>query len=244
MAAGAGGYVGIDGCREGGWFCVALEPHDAWGFRLLPMAAVGQAARAARIALIDIPIGLVESGPEERACDREARRRLGPKRGSSVFPAPARATLRARGYAEALRINRRLTGRGISRQCWAIAPRIRALDELLRRDRRLRAVIRESHPEICFWALNGGRPMAHSKKTSEGRAERMAVLRRFFPAADALLEQAASGHPRRQVALDDIIDATVLAVTAKIGARRHRTLPAHPPRDAAGLPMEMVYCLP
>lgn len=244
MTAGARGYVGIDGCREGSWVCVELGPGDAWGFRLLPMQEVGQVVRSARIALIDIPIGLVESGSEERACDREARRLLGPKRGASVFPAPARATLQARGHADALRINRRLTGRGISRQSWAIAPRIRALDELLRRDERLRAVIRESHPEICFWALNGERPMAHSKKTGEGRAERIAVLRRFFPAADALFERAASGHPRRQVALDDIIDATVLAVTAKFGDRRYRTLPAHPPRDAAGLPMEMVYCLP
>lgn len=237
-------YVGIDGCRENKWVCVELERDDAWDFRVLPIDGVGQFAHSAQIVLIDIPIGLLDSGSEERVCDREARRLLVPKRGSSVFPAPVRGTLRARGYAAAAKINRRLTGRGISKQSWAIAPRIRAIDDLLRRDERLRAVIRESHPEISFWGLNGGRPMAHNKKTGEGRAERMAVLRRFFPAADALLEEAATSYPRREVAPDDIIDATVLAVTAKIGAGRYRTLPAHPPCDATGLPMEMVYCFP
>jgi predicted RNase H-like nuclease len=212
---------------------------------ILPIEGVGRIARLARIVLIDIPIGLLDSGPEERVCDREARRLLALKRGSSVFPAPARGTLAVAGrpHAEATEINRRLTGRSISKQSWAIAPRICAIDDLLRQDERLRIVIRESHPEICFWALNGERPMAHNKKTGEGRAERMAVLRRVFPGADALLGKAAADYPRREVALDDIIDAAVLAATAKIGDGRYRTLPAHPARDATGLPMEMICCL-
>lgn len=237
-------YVGIDGCREDKWFCVELGRDDAWNCSILTVEEIGRIAAFAQVVLIDIPIGLVDSGAEARACDREARRLLAPKRASSVFPAPARATLQARGYAAALKINRRLTGRGISKQSWAIAPRIRAIDDLLRRDERLRGVIRESHPEICYWALNGGKPMAHNKKTGEGRAERTAVLRRFFPAADAVFEAAVTSCRRKQVAPDDIIDAMVLAVIAKIGAGRYRTLPAHPPCDATGLPMEVVYCLP
>lgn len=244
MTAAARGYVGIDGCRRGAWFGVALGRDGAWEARLLPTADIGHIVRSAHAALIDIPIGLVESGPQERACDREARRLLGRKRAASVFPAPARASLRARGYTEAVSINRRVTGRGISRQSWAIAPAIRAVDDLLQRDERARAVLREGHPELCFWALNGGTPLAYDKKSAAGRAERMAIVRRFFPPAAVLLEQAASGYRRREVAFDDIIDAMVLAVTAKIGDGRYRTLPAHPPRDAAGLPMEMVYCVP
>ena len=244
MAVGARGYVGIDGCRQGNWFCVELGPDDAWDFRVLPIDGVGEFVRTARIALIDIPIGLVESGSEGRACDRDARRLLAPRRGSSVFPAPARAAVHTRRFAEAVRINRRLTGRGISRQSWAIAPRIRVIDDLLQRDTGLRAVLRECHPEICFWALNGGTPMRHNKKTVDGRAERMAALRRFFPAAEALLERATARFTRRQVSLDDIVDAMAVAVTAKIGEGRYRTLPPHPVRDATGLPLEMVYCLP
>lgn len=237
-------YVGIDGCREDKWFCVELGCDDAWNCSILTVDEIGRIAASAQVVLIDIPIGLVDSGAEARACDREARRLLAPRRAPSVFPAPARATLQARGYAAALKINRRLTGRGISKQSWAIAPRIRAIDGLLRRDEQLRGVIRESHPEICFWALNGGKPMAHNKKTEEGRAERTAVLHRFFPAADALFKEAAKSYRRKQVALDDIIDAMILAVTAKIGDGRYQTLPAPPARDSTGLPVEMAYCLP
>lgn len=236
-------YAGIDGCR-GGWFCVGLGRRGAWTFSILPVAGIAGVAGSAKAILIDIPIGLPDSGPDERACDREARRLLAPKRGSSVFPAPARATLRARTYPQALAINRRVTGRGLSRQSWAIAPKIKAVDGLLKINPRLRAVLRECHPEICFRALNGGRPMRHNKKTAAGRRERLVILRRFLPAADELYEQARASYRRQQVALDDIIDAMVAAVTAKRGEGNYRTLPARPPRDASGLRMEMVYWVP
>lgn len=236
-------YAGIDGCR-GGWFCVELGRRDAWTFSILPVDGIASVARSAKAMLIDIPIGLPDAGPDERACDREARRLLAPKRGASVFPAPARATLRARTYPQALAINRRVTGRGISRQSWAIAPKIKAVDGLLKTDARLRAMLRECHPEICFRALNGGKPMRHNKKTVAGRRERLAILRRYFPAADELYEEAKASCRRQQVALDDIIDAMVAAVTAKRGDGNYRTLPARPSRDAAGLAMEMVYWVP
>ena len=41
---------------------------------------------------IDIPIGLTDSGP--RQCDIQARRLLGARRGTSVFPAPIRPALK------------------------------------------------------------------------------------------------------------------------------------------------------
>src|SRR5258708_162894 len=42
------------------------------------------AALDAVVIAIDIPIGLTDHGP--RRCDLDARRHLGPKRGTSVFP--------------------------------------------------------------------------------------------------------------------------------------------------------------
>jgi len=236
-------YVGIDGCR-GGWFCVELGRRDAWAFSILPVDGVATVARSAKVVLIDIPIGLLDAGPDERTCDREARRLLAPKRGSSIFPAPARMTLRAHTYPQALAINRRVTARGLSRQSWAIAPKIKAIDDLLKTDARLRAVLRECHPEICFRALNGGKSMRHNKKTAAGRRERLVILRRFLPAADELYEKARESCRRQQVALDDIIDAMVAAVTAKQGDGNYRTLPARPAHDATGLAMEMVFWVP
>jgi predicted RNase H-like nuclease len=235
-------FIGIDGCRVG-WFCVILDDRDHWSFRVAPdEQGVGELAAGADSMLIDIPIGLCDSGPEGRDCDREARRLLGRGRASSVFSAPARRTLVANGYADALACNRQATGRGLSRQAWGIVPKIRAIDALLREQRTLRGVLRECHPELCFWALNGRRAMQYNKKQGQGQQERLAVLECYFPHCDELFELASEKFLRREVARDDIIDAMVCAVTAKLGYGRYQTVPVRPPRDTQGLPMEIVYC--
>lgn len=236
-------FVGIDGC-PGGWFCVALGATGSWSISVIGTDAVESVATSARAVFIDIPIGLPGNGVAERLCDREARRKLGPYRSSSVFPVPARESLRARDFSHALEINRRSTGRGISKQSWLITPKISAVDKLMRADNKMRGVLRESHPEVCFWALNGAKAMQHNKKTPDGRTERMALLRRYFAATDTVFDQAMTRYRRKQVARDDVVDALVLAVSARLGAQRYRTLPADPPHDAAGLAMEMVFSVP
>jgi predicted RNase H-like nuclease len=235
-------FIGIDGCRAG-WFCVILDNDQRWSFRLAPDAgAVGEIAAAADTALIDIPVGLPDSGVEGRLCDREARRLLGAGRAASVFSPPARPALAATGYAHALALNRRATGRGLSKQAWNIVPKIRAIDALLRANGMLRGRLRESHPELCLRALNGGQAMRYNKKRPEGRRERLGVLEQHFPQCRALFRQASAAFRRREVACDDIVDAMVCAVTAKCGAGGYRTLPSEPPLDGQGLPMEIVYC--
>ena len=237
-------FVGIDGCRAG-WFCVLLDAGDNWSCRVASDAnAVGELAGGADTVLIDIPIGLVDSGVDGRWCDREARQLLGRGRAASVFAAPARSTLAASSYPDALVLNRQVTGRGLSLQAWGIVPKIREIDTLLCDNRALRGVLRECHPELCFWALNGRRAMQFNKKLEAGRQERLAVLEAYFPQCRTLLDQTCSSYLRRQVARDDIIDAMVCAVTAKYGHGGYRTLPSIPPGDGQGLPMEIVYCLP
>ena len=109
-------FIGIDGCRAG-WFCVILDGNGGWSYRLAPDAhAVGALAGSAVSALIDIPIGLPDAGPDERLCDREARHLLRGGRAASVFPVPARQTLAVNSYAEALVTNRKATGPGLSKQ--------------------------------------------------------------------------------------------------------------------------------
>ena len=206
--------------------------------------AVGLLAEAADSVLIDIPIGLADAGPDGRLCDREARQLLGRGRAASVFSAPARRTLAATGYAHALELNRAATGRGLSIQAWGIVPKIREIDTLLHGSTALRGVLRECHPELCFWALHGKQAMQHNKKKREGQQERLVVLEHYFPQCHALLDHAAGAFLRRQVARDDIIDAMACAVTAKLGDGTYRTVPSGPPLDGQGLPMEIVYCLP
>ena len=237
-------FIGIDGCRAG-WCCVILDEGDGWSCRVVPDAhAVGELAKAADSVLIDIPIGLPDSGPDGRLCDREARQLLGRGRAASVFSAPARGTLAAASYSNALDLNRQATGHGLSRQAWNIVSKIREIDALLCGHHALRGVLRECHPELCFWALNGRHAMQHNKKAAAGQQERLAVLEYYFPQCRALFEQVCRRFLRRQVARDDIIDAMVCAVTAKYGYGAYQTAPASPARDGQGLPMEIVYCVP
>lgn len=63
-----------------------------------------------------------------RACDQAARARLGVPRQNSVFSAPCRQTLDSPDFASASAINRRLSGKGITRQLWGILPKIKSVD--------------------------------------------------------------------------------------------------------------------
>ena len=237
-------FIGIDGCRAG-WFCVTLHEGDGWSCRVAPDAyALGALVTEVDSVLIDIPIGLPDSGLDGRLCDREARQLLGRGRAASVFSAPARRTLAADNYPDALETNRKTTGRGLSKQAWNIVPKIREIDTLLGDNRALQGVLRECHPELCFWALNGKQAMHFNKKKAQGQQQRLRVLERYLPQCQALFEQACSEFLRRAVARDDIIDAMVCAVTARYGYGRYRTTPANPPLDGQGLPMEIVYYLP
>jgi len=237
-------FIGIDGCKDG-WFCVSLDVDESWSFGVVPNAQLlAEMVSHASSVLIDIPIGLLDTGTDERRCDKQGRKLLGPKRCSSVFPAPARQTLQATSYDAAQQVNRDANGRGLSQQSWNIVPKIREIDNLLLSQTPLQGVVRECHPELCFWALNGRQAMQYNKKKEQGKQERLSILEKYFAPCHQLVAQAASQYLRRQLAYDDIIDAMVCAVTAKHGYNNYTTVPATPERDVHGLAMEMVYWLP
>ena len=154
---------------------------------MLPTFAAVLALDPAAVAL-DMPMGLLLL-PGRRACDVEARRRLGPRR-SSVFPAPSRAALAAGSFADAP---------GLSLQAWHLIPKVREVDDLL--TPALQAIVVEAHPELAF-AVLAGAPMAFPKRTPEGRAERLAALGQVAPAVPA------------GARADDVLDALVLHRTA------------------------------
>ncbi len=234
-------FVGVDGCKAG-WFAVALPELGEPRLKVFPdVEKLWQEYEKAEVILIDIPIGLRDEGEEERTCDTEARRLLGGDRGPSVFPAPCRDALSAKTYKDACDINERKTGKRLSKQSWAIVPKIREVDALLVRDEKARARIKEVHPEICFWALAGGRPMDYHKSTEQGYLERAHVLEFVHPGAYDIIAEALSQWPRGEVARDDILDALSAAITASVGLHALATIPAKPETDAKNLPMQMVY---
>ncbi len=189
---------------------------------------------------IDIPIGLPD-GSEERECDLAARKLLGQPRSSSVFPTPVRAVINESTYEKGVRASQEAIGKKISKQAFAIAPKIKEVDGLLQRCPDARRMIREVHPEICFWALAGQTPMAHSKKKREGFYERIAVLKTVRPTAEDDVNNIRNQFKPKDVAKDDILDALVAAITASAQLNSLQTVPRHPVTDRFGLPMEMLY---
>jgi predicted RNase H-like nuclease len=233
-------FAGVDGCAKG-WFVVAFPDLGEPSFGVFPDAgALRREHAGAELICIDVPIGLRDEGDRERVCDTEARNLLG-ERASSVFPVPCREAVYAATYRKACDINEHLAGKRLSKQTWGIVPRIRQVDELLLGDEAARARFREVHPELCFWALAGGRPMRYPKRTEQGYLERANVLEFVHPGAYDIIARALDAFPRSAVARDDVLDALSAAVTALAGPGNLATIPVHPETDARGLPMQMVY---
>ena len=247
--------LGIDGAT-GGWVVMRIElKGDAWipkvGFSHTIEDIYRRWSGLDALTLIDIPIGLPtrEAG---RRCDTEARRLLGRPRGSSVFAPPVRGAFdtRARGadYRETSEANFRRVGKRITKQSWNIMEKISEVDSLLRSGMSPTAGqdIREAHPELLFWALNDKKACQGNKKGGEGRAERLEILERHCTGIRTRLQESLADRRRiatgpKPPAPDDIIDAAVCAVVAARYASLLVSLPAEPPRDTYGLPMEIVY---
>ena len=251
-------YVGVDSCKAG-WIGVGLSDDCCWEVKACVdfsdmLAHFGDAC----VILVDMPIGLREDEkPNLRACDKEARCKLG-GRWRSVFEVPSRRFVNKAmdnpcwEHPEANEWSNNQHGGGISVQSFAITRKIGELDKTLPLDENASPEIRESHPEICFWALNGNKPMSKSKNGLAGYCERLDTLRGCAHDVDdidvdAISKEIRCKYTKGQVADDDILDALALAITAKIVSQnpgRLGTLPENPPTDSKGLPMEMVYAKP
>jgi predicted RNase H-like nuclease len=229
--------LGVDGCAAG-WLVatrflasgeISVEIADT--FRSL-LDHVGGAAEA---IIVDMPIGLADR-PRMRACETQARRRIGARR-SSVFPAPLRSMLRLETYAEANAFGKTL-GAGLTKQAFALTPKIREIDDLM--TPALQSRVAEGHPEVAFARLAGA-PCAYSKLVADGRAERRDLLRRNgVPAIDLLYKGLRERFPlKRMFAIDDLYDACALALTAEARIVSGAWRLGDGARDARGLVMEI-----
>ncbi|MFC7075186.1 DUF429 domain-containing protein [Haloarcula halophila] len=232
--------VGIAWCGES-WLAVAFS---ADGFDHVAVCdGIGDCwaryEETARRVLVDLPIGLVESGDPERRCDELARQVLGPQ-AETVYTPPVREATRKRRYSAAGRVHERKSGAALSEAAFEAREGIAMLDELLQEVPEAAAVIRSSHPELCFRAL-AGEPLEQPRGTAAGYAERMRVLAHYDRDAAPTVQRAADETAGHAVTVADVLDAVVLAYTAAPGEGALRTLPLEPPTDAKGLPMELVY---
>jgi predicted RNase H-like nuclease len=227
--------IGVDGCRVG-WIAALAYGTTAGDslrteLRLLRREDGGLAslvsdceAMSERPALaVDVPIGLPTTAGL-RVCDREARTQLG-RRWMCVFPAPDRELFslsfdKARALVLARRgpLGTRSDHPIMSKQTFAILPKIEEVDAVMRADLARQEWIVEVHPEVCFLVLAKelgdavpatGLPR---KQRTAGRQKRLALLQRVFSDVDEHV--AAATWPRSDVGADDVLDAYAALWTA------------------------------
>jgi predicted RNase H-like nuclease len=224
--------VGVDACR-GGWVAAVLDGGRLAEIRVTAtLAEIVDGFPDAGVIGVDMPLGLVERG--WRAADRLAAARLGARR-SRLFMVPPRAAWAAGTYPDAVAACRRLTDppAGFSRQAWGLKDKLAEAGRL--RDRQP-GRLSEVHPEISFAELNGGTPVAASKKTWNGQMTRRGLLGGAgIHLPDDLAEAGA-------VPADDILDAAAVAWTAaRIASGRAASLPSPPQPDDTGRPIAIWY---
>jgi predicted RNase H-like nuclease len=229
--------AGVDGFRRGWRVVLCHIDSDTWLMRdLATFRDLLALHEEPTIVCVDMPVGLPEyTQPGGRACEIEARRLLGPRR-SSVFSVVGRIALACDSRGKAHVASVAAGGIGVGAQAWGLSTKLREIDSSMTAERQ--RVVFEVHPELCFWALNSQQPMAHGKKTSAGRSDRIAALSRNR-VPQVFLEQTVarlrSGH-------DDFLDACAAAWTARrifIGAAER--LPRTVERDNRGLDMAIWF---
>lgn len=229
--------AGMDGCLKG-WLCLIkdLATDHVHAKILSDISGLLELEARPEVVTIDIPIGLTDRGSRE--CDLLARAHLKASRASSVFPAPIRPVLEATSYSQACQIGEKVEGRKLSKQLWAIMPKIREVDTFLRTDPTRRRWVREVHPEVCFWAWNKNKAMTHKKRSPEGKAEREALIKPLYGTAYTKIQ---SSLPQGRYANDDLLDAFAALWSAeRVVSGKAVVLPRTVPVDSCGLRMEMV----
>jgi predicted RNase H-like nuclease len=144
-----------------------------------------------------------------------------------------------RNLLEASALSREHSGKGLTRQSFAIFNKIAQADSAM--SPQLQARVFEIHPELCFWAAAGRRRLSHPKRKAAGFEERRAILEQVLIGVEIPTWRKATGL-LPGVGPDDVLDATVAAWTAwrQAGGLCER-IPESPELDARGLRMEMVY---
>lgn len=219
--------IGVDACAAG-WVGISLGEGGAvpyFATRIDELLTDAAQDGPIEVVAIDMPIGLPDRG--FRQADVLARQYVGPRR-ASVFMTPVRAALQAETHRQAVAINHRLAGVGVSIQAFALKPKILEVDQWVRHTP-LR--VAEVHPEVSFAHLAGGH-LRFPKATWAG-----AETRRDLLAGAGIVLTGDLGSAGAAAKVDDILDATAAAWTAqRVMQGEAECLPAVAETFSDGLP--------
>lgn len=219
--------AGVDACKQG-WVAVLVDDDQVEDILTFASFRPLLSSLSDRDAIgVDIPIGMPQTAT--RRADREARRFVG-SRAPSVFDTPPRAVLEAPTYEEARNISLSKYGRGVSAQSYRLREKLLDVDRA-----RSGHPIFEVHPEVSFCGL-AGKPLAHNKRSWNGQMLRRRLLMGAGLALPDELDDAAA------VAVDDVLDAAVVAWSAmRIARGAAISIPEPPEDDERGDPMAIWY---
>ena len=223
-------FVGLDGYPKG-WVAIWLDEQKSPEITFLHSIRELLDRPFIR-AMIDIPIGLPAFG--YRACDLEGQEYLGQNR-SRVFTGARRPLLSYTKREDAHAWAKATDGKGVSCQLFCLMEKIRQVDDVITRKGQKK--LRETHPELAFQRLNGGRALP-KKHSPEGlKVRRQLLLKNGFSSIDQLLARRIGEGAKA----DDVLDACACAIVAKEASLANR-FPRKPQgRDSRGLKMEIWF---
>ena len=115
------------------------------------------------------------------------------------------------------------------------------MDIFLQKNDEAREVFIESGPELCYSTLNNDKPMEHYKKTREGIKERLDILKSYCKTKLNPVDVGLNQFKRKEMSIDDIMDAWILAVRASNGKSNLHVIPEKFEYDSTGLPMRIAF---
>lgn len=193
--------LGVDGDKRGWVGVVLVDGHFASAHLATSLQELTAVIPTPAAIAIDMPIGWCQG---LRAADTLLRSRL-PGKSSSVFNSPPAAVRDAISHADANSRAIAATGKGISRQSWALIPKI---EEATAFSLNSGLLVVEAHPELSFASMAEGAKVLASKSTWSGHRERLHRLQRVgISLPDRLGSADAAGAA-------DVLDAAAVAWTA------------------------------
>jgi predicted RNase H-like nuclease len=228
--------VGIDGC-DGGWMTAILSGDRLSIERYNSIADVLAANKSADKSIIDIPIGLADSKEVALHRPENVARKILKGKTSSVFPVPFRSVARAKTVAEAWNLSKTLNV-GANYMTMGIREAVNEIDIFLQENEEWKNVLIESHPEVCFALLNGGKPIVEKKQEEQGIERRLQILEKYGIGIKTI-----SIHPLFAKYRDDVVDAVCLALIGRLATEgKTTTIPCEGEvmADSTGLRMQMI----